>query len=100
MTRPIDEGGDYRHCVTENEFLTIHPMTPMHRVQRVFDTKGHRVRTSEELDALADFIGSTIRRGSIVRVYPACDEYPGFRAIVEFGHHSPRKRTVFAYFGG
>ena len=100
-TRPIDEGGDYRKCVTEDEFLTIHPMTPMNRVQRVFDTKGTRLKHgSPQLDTLAGFIGSTIRRGTIVRVYPACDDYPGFHAVVEFGTHSPKKRVTFAYFGG
>lgn len=96
--RPINEGGDYRPCVTWDESEAVFLSMPMHRVQRIVDTNGERAsrrRLGAAIQLIEDAPGPPLGRNDMVRAYPICDS-TGYM-FVAF-NHKPRKRVTLICF--
>lgn len=91
--QPVNEGGDYQHCVTYAEFDgAFHLGMREHRVQRVFDIKGRRVAPRELANILETVEGPQVGEHSIVRAYRTCEGAD--LVLIEFNTGSPNPRSV------
>lgn len=96
-SKPINEGGDTRPCVTYEEFYAVGLGAPMRRVRRTFDTNGHRVDggvLSSTVGDVSNNASSPARRQ--VRAYPVCLDgglVSGY-AYMEFNMRTARDRVT------
>jgi hypothetical protein len=96
----IDEGGDRRPCVTEQEFDLVDAGGRASTVSRIFDTDGRRVGKRALARVMAQEYPELVGQGvetappafRQVRRYDTC--LPGF-VLVEFNKHTSRVVAVY-----
>lgn len=106
VRRPVNEGGDTQACMTKAEWEAVGLNMRRGRVERIVDSKGHRVspRRMQAVDALAESQGLAAQHPKLrdVRAWPVCDETNTsfYFALVEFKanhRHSRNDRVQSTY---
>jgi hypothetical protein len=102
IPRPVNEGGDTRHCVTYAESQAVYLGTPRHRAELIMDTRGHRVPADLIDELLAPVTPGARPPRRMVRAYPFCADSGAVSRwfYVEYGTSHARQPVTAAAFLG